>query len=145
MVMFAVREVVQELLVFSPADLVFGHTVRGPLKLIRDYWSSDLSPNNVPDYVSEFCFKLHNAYVLAKENLEMSQQQIKKLFKSDANFVVFFPGDQVLVLLSVPGFTSQALYYGSYQVKEKVSELDYMITTSDRKKKKTILYHINML
>ena len=30
--LFAVREVVQESLGFSPAELVFGHTVRGPLK-----------------------------------------------------------------------------------------------------------------
>lgn len=33
MVMFAVREVVQESLGFGPAELVFGHTVHGPLKL----------------------------------------------------------------------------------------------------------------
>lgn len=30
---FAVREVVQESLGFSPADLVLGHTVRGPLNM----------------------------------------------------------------------------------------------------------------
>lgn len=30
--LFAVREVVQESLGFSPAELVFGHTVRGPLE-----------------------------------------------------------------------------------------------------------------
>lgn len=50
MVLFAAREVVQESLGFSPAELVFGHTVRGPLKLIRDHWSSDPSPNNILDY-----------------------------------------------------------------------------------------------
>ncbi len=32
MLLFAVRETVQESLGFSPADLIFGHTVRGPLK-----------------------------------------------------------------------------------------------------------------
>ena len=31
--LFAVRESVQESLGFSPFELVFGHTVRGPLKL----------------------------------------------------------------------------------------------------------------
>ncbi len=34
--MFAVRESVQESLGFSPAELVFGHTVRGPLKLLSE-------------------------------------------------------------------------------------------------------------
>ena len=32
---FAVREAVQGSLGFSPADLVFGHTPRGPLKVLK--------------------------------------------------------------------------------------------------------------
>ena len=32
-VLFAIRETIQESLGFSPADLVFGHTPRGPLKV----------------------------------------------------------------------------------------------------------------
>ncbi|KAK0143189.1 Retrovirus-related Pol polyprotein from transposon 412 [Merluccius polli] len=39
--LFAVREVVQESLGFSPAELVFGHTVRGPLKLLKESWLSE--------------------------------------------------------------------------------------------------------
>lgn len=35
MQMFAVREVVQESLGFSPSELVFAHTVHGPLKLLK--------------------------------------------------------------------------------------------------------------
>ncbi len=36
LVLFAVREAVQESLGFSPAELVFGHTVRGPLKMLKE-------------------------------------------------------------------------------------------------------------
>uniref|UniRef100_A0A9J7XUR9 Gypsy retrotransposon integrase-like protein 1 n=1 Tax=Cyprinus carpio carpio TaxID=630221 RepID=A0A9J7XUR9_CYPCA len=36
LLMFAVRESVQESLGFSPAELVFAHTVRGPLKLLKE-------------------------------------------------------------------------------------------------------------
>lgn len=35
LVLFAVREDMKESLGFSPADLVFGHTVRGPLKMLK--------------------------------------------------------------------------------------------------------------
>ena len=35
--LYAVREVVQESLGFSPSELVFGHTIRGPLKVLRVY------------------------------------------------------------------------------------------------------------
>lgn len=34
-VLFAIRETTQESLGFSPADLVFGHSVRGPLKVMK--------------------------------------------------------------------------------------------------------------
>ncbi len=36
LVLFAVREAVQDSLGFSPADLVFGHSVRGPLKMLKE-------------------------------------------------------------------------------------------------------------
>ena len=36
LLLFAVRESVQESLGFSPFVLVFGHTVRGPLKLLKE-------------------------------------------------------------------------------------------------------------
>ncbi len=45
LVLFAVREAVQESLGFSPAELVFGHTVRGPLKMLKEnILSFDSSP-----------------------------------------------------------------------------------------------------
>ncbi|KAI2647623.1 Retrovirus-related Pol polyprotein [Labeo rohita] len=36
LLMFAIRESVQDSLGFSPAELVFGHIVRGPLKLLSE-------------------------------------------------------------------------------------------------------------
>ena len=36
LLLFAVRQSVQESLGFSPFELVFGHTVRGPLKLLKE-------------------------------------------------------------------------------------------------------------
>ncbi|KAL0186267.1 hypothetical protein M9458_017937, partial [Cirrhinus mrigala] len=51
LLLFAVRESVQESLGFSPAELVFGHTVRGPLKMLQESWVSDEKMEcNVLDY-----------------------------------------------------------------------------------------------
>ena len=36
LLLFAARESMQESLGFSPFELVFGHTVRGPLKLLKE-------------------------------------------------------------------------------------------------------------
>ena len=53
--LFAVRESVQESLGFSPFELVFGHTVRGPLKLLKEnFLSDDDSFLNLLQYVSDF-------------------------------------------------------------------------------------------
>ena len=41
LVLFAARESVQESLRFSPFELIFGHSVRGPLKLIKKRWLSE--------------------------------------------------------------------------------------------------------
>ena len=38
---FTVREAVQESLGFSPFELVYGHTVRGLLKLVKENWLAE--------------------------------------------------------------------------------------------------------
>ena len=53
-------------------------------------------------------------------------------------------GDKVLVLLPVPGAVFHARYSGPYAVKEKLSNLDYMISTPDRRQH-THVCHVNML
>ena len=71
LVLFAVRETTQESLGFSPADLVFGHTVRGPLRLLQEKWCADKSSpsHNILDYVSAFKERLHDACETARESL----------------------------------------------------------------------------
>lgn len=77
--MLSAREVVQESIGFSPNDLVFGHTVRGPLALLKDglVAASDL-PKNVIDYVNGFRHRLYMAVEKARENLECAQSKMKK-------------------------------------------------------------------
>ena len=52
---FAVRESLQKSLGFSPFELVFGHTVCGPLKLLKKkFLSQEDTPLNLLQYVSDF-------------------------------------------------------------------------------------------
>ena len=51
----------QESLGFSPSELVFGHTVCGPLKLLQEKWLAETTPGNVLDFVSDFHLRLHKA------------------------------------------------------------------------------------
>ena len=55
LLLFALRASVQESLGFSPYELVFEHTVRGPLKLLKEnFLSNDDSSLNLLQYVSDF-------------------------------------------------------------------------------------------
>ena len=71
LLLFAAREAVQESLGFSPFELVFGHTVRGPLKLVKEKWLDEHTDLNLLDYVSKFKEKLYYACKVAQDNLNM--------------------------------------------------------------------------
>ena len=144
LLLFAVRESVQESLGFSPFELVFGHSVCGPLKLLKENWlSEDTESLNLLDYVSKFRDRLKKACELAQQNLKNSQSKMKMLYDRKSQNRIFKPGDKVLVLLPVQGNTSQARYLGPYKVLKR-GDLDYVIETADRRKS-TQLCHVNMV
>ena len=144
MLLFAVRESVQESLGFSPFELVFGHSVRGPLMVFRDKLLDDSSEINLLEYVSKFKQRLTRACELAKENLAASQAKMKTWYDKDARERNFQPGDKVLALLPIPGQPLQARYFGPYVVEKKIDNVNYVVQTPGRRKK-TQLCHVNML
>lgn len=60
LVLFALNEARQESLGFSPSELVFGHNVRGPLKVLKDesFATGSTEKCNVLDFVSRTCERL---------------------------------------------------------------------------------------
>jgi hypothetical protein len=109
LVLFAAREAVQESLGFSPFELVFSHTVRDPLKLLKEKWLTETSSLNLLDYVSNFEERLYNACKLTQENLKSSQTKTKLWYDKDVRNRVFKSGDKVLVFLPIPGHPLQAI------------------------------------
>ena len=61
MFLFAVREAVQKSLGFSPFELVFGRTVIGPLKLLKENWLASEPPTNLLDQMSDLRHRLTSA------------------------------------------------------------------------------------
>lgn len=145
LLLFAVRETVQESLGFSPSELVFGHTVRGPLKLLqKQLLSKETSAVNLLDYVSNFRERLHSACDIAKAHIVCVQSKMKSRFDKKSVKRSFQPGDQVLVLLPVPSSALHARFAGPYCIEKKLSETNYVISTPDRRRKSRAC-HINML
>ena len=145
LLLFAARDSVQESLGFSPFELVFGHTVRGPLKLLKEkLLEDDDCALNLLEYVSDFRGKLTEACDLARKNLKSAQNCMKSKFDKHTVRRNFQVGDKVLAFLPVPGTPLQARCFGPYVVKKKVSDLNYVIATPDRRKHEQ-LCHVNML
>ena len=143
-VLFAAREAVQDSLGFSPFQLIFGHTVRGPLQLLKEKWMIDNQDLNLLDYVSNFKEKLFNAFEIAQQNLKQSQSKMKHIYDKNAITREFKPGDKVLLFLPIPGHSLQAKYFGPYEIKAKLNDLNYVVHTPGRRREKRVC-HINMI
>ncbi|XP_076851553.1 uncharacterized protein LOC143502752 [Brachyhypopomus gauderio] len=83
LLLFAIRDTVQESTGFSPNALVFGRSVRGPLKLLYEQWLASPTTRSfetVDHYVSKLREHLKVARETAKQNLCVAQQAMKKKF-----------------------------------------------------------------
>ncbi|XP_072046476.1 uncharacterized protein [Amphiura filiformis] len=127
LLLFAAREAVQTSLGFSPFELVFGHSVRGPLKLLKERWLSENTDLNLLDYVVNFKQRLFRATEIAHDNLKQSQEKMKTWYDKGSRNRVFEPGDKVLALFPIQGQPLQARYTGPYEIDSKVGEVNYIV------------------
>ncbi|KAI2661959.1 Retrovirus-related Pol polyprotein from transposon 17.6 [Labeo rohita] len=145
LLMFAIRESVQDSLGFSPAELVFGHIVRGPLKLLSEQLlATKPTTRSVSEYVDTFRKRLKQVCNLARANLTSAQATMKAHYDRRAVQRSFKPGDLVLALLPVPGSALQNRFTGPYVVERKVTDTTYVIRTPERRRNLRTC-HINML
>ncbi|XP_076055291.1 uncharacterized protein LOC143033689 [Oratosquilla oratoria] len=104
LLLFAIRDSVQASLGYSPFQLIYGHEVQGPLKVLKESWiAANKAETPLASYVPKFKEKLHLALSLAHVNLDSSQTKMKQQFDrshrtEDRQFRVV---DKVLSLLSV--------------------------------------------
>lgn len=142
--LFAIRECPQESLGYSPFELVYGREIRGPLKVVKDQWFKTSVPNiTVAKYLDNLRTKMSEVRELAKKNLCRSQEIMKK-YQVKTSKRSFNPGDSVLVFIPIPGSPLKSKFSGPYTVLKKVSPVNYIIQTPDRRKD-TQLVHINLL
>ena len=101
-VLFAYREVPQTSLGFSPFELVYGRTVRGPMSVLRQLWTDERAEEEVKttyQYVVDLRNRLEDVGKLARENLEVARGCQRKYYNAKTKERSFSPGDKVLLLL----------------------------------------------
>ncbi|KAG1664755.1 hypothetical protein GQR58_019691 [Nymphon striatum] len=89
-------------------------------------------------------YRLSKACNFAHSNLKSVQSKMKSRYDKNTTVRSFSVGDKVLSLLPIPGSSLQAKYHGPYTIDKRLSELNYIINTPDRRKSEQ-LCHINML
>ena len=142
--LFAYREVRQESLGFSPFELVYGRSVRGPLVILKELWSKEEIEPEVKttyEYVVDLRNRLQETCELAQQNLMKAQDKQRKYYNLKATKRVFEVGSKVLVLRPTDHNKLLMQWQGPFVVKEKRRENDYEIEMNG----KTRLYHANML
>ncbi|XP_068224808.1 uncharacterized protein [Palaemon carinicauda] len=143
LLLFALRSVPSESLGFSPFQMVYGHNVRGPLDLLREHWEGGSGKMNSLDYILSFKEKLRSIWQWAQNNLSTSQAKMKTHYDRKSQVRNFEAGEQVLVLLPMPG-QFRAQFVGPAVVKKKLNDVDYLVEIPGRRKKYQ-LCHINIM
>ncbi|XP_076049696.1 uncharacterized protein LOC143030434 [Oratosquilla oratoria] len=142
--LFAVREVPNESMGISPFDMVFGHCVRGPLRVLKECLLEPLGAPKVIKSVEDMRSRLASCWQRARETLQSAQERMKQNYDRKARVREFKQGDKVLVLLPFQGNPLRAKFSGPYVVVKRVGELNYVVATPDRRRKEQ-LCHLNML
>ena len=146
LLLFSVRDSVQESLGYSPFQLVYGHEVRGPLKVLKECWLSEEESVPAATYVETFKNRLKSALSFAHAYLGKAQCKMKKHY-DEVNKVElreFTEGDLVLALLPMPNQPLKSRYSGPFKVLKRVSDVNYVLATPLRRKKKRHI-HVNLL
>ena len=142
--LFAYREAPQEATGFSPFELLYGRTVRGPVQILKEPWTGETDGTEIKtsyQYVFELRERLDNTLKIAQEELLKSQKKNKTLYDRRAKRREFQKGDKVLLLL--PTDTNKLLmqWKGSYEVMDRCGKgNDYWVKVN----KKVKTFHANM-
>ena len=80
---FAYREVTCESTGYSPFELLYGHTVRGPLGIVKESWVEKKPiEGNIVSRVLEIRRRLATMQKIVKENLKQAQSKQKRVYDS---------------------------------------------------------------
>eukprot|EP00745_Piridium_sociabile_P033382 TRINITY_DN571_c0_g1_i10.p1 TRINITY_DN571_c0_g1~~TRINITY_DN571_c0_g1_i10.p1 ORF type:complete len:1565 (+),score=261.65 TRINITY_DN571_c0_g1_i10:102-4796(+) len=143
-VLFAYREVPQESMRFSPFELLYGRTVRGPMSILRKEWTSE--EDNTPEreevrYVLDLRNRVASTCEIAKEHLKQATKRYAMYFNRKARERWHEPGSEVLLLLPVKKNKLQLAWRGPFMIRERVGDWDYRVQVGN----KVRLFHANLL
>ena len=131
--LFAVREIPQESLGFSPFELLYGRNVRGPMQILRELWSVEETDEHARltyQYVTDLRERLEKTCKLAQDNVRKLDIKQNAFYDKRARSRKLYFGHKVLLLL--PSESNKVLlqWNGPYEVLEVVNMMNYEINVT---------------
>ena len=142
--LFAYRETPQDSTGFSPFELLYGRTVRGPMMILKELWTGEnevSETKTVYQYVLDLQDRLEQTCQLAREELMKSRARYKTYYNKKAKVRDMKVGDEVLLLLPTNHNKLLMHWKGPFPIVEKVNTMNYKIDFGHRTK----TFHANML
>ncbi|XP_075726265.1 uncharacterized protein LOC142767909 [Rhipicephalus microplus] len=143
-IMFALSTAPHKATGFTPAELVYGRSLRSPLRIPRESWEGRAVDPTVVEYVLTGLERLHRAQELAGNEMSKAQARAKRYYDRSARSRQFEAGDQVMRLKPSPKNKLNVQWEGPVEVVKRLSETNYLVTMPRRRKTQQI-YHSNLL
>ncbi|XP_068221744.1 uncharacterized protein [Palaemon carinicauda] len=141
-VLLALRLTPNDTTGFSPFDLLFGHTAKGPLEILKCKLMQEEGRKDYIQNIENHKEDLRKAWQMAKENESNRQGETKRKYDLKAKDRIFHVGDKVLVLVQKEGPSLSYKFEGPFPIIEKRGNLNYLIDMGKRRAK---WLHINLL
>ncbi|KAK7109283.1 hypothetical protein V1264_013350 [Littorina saxatilis] len=142
--LFAYREAPQESMGFSPFELLYGRTIKGPMQILRQTWTEENLSEEVKttaEHVVNLRNKIEETCNIAKANLGKASRRQAQYFNKKAVPREVEVGKKVLLLCPLKLNKLELAWRGPYEVIEKINRCDYRIQIGSKRK----VYHINLM
>jgi hypothetical protein len=125
-VLFAYREIPVETSGFSPFEMLFGDTKRGPLSLVKSNWKPSAvtkAKPNVLEYILNVRESMKICRELAESTTKLARGKSKLWYDRKARERVYEPGQLVFGMSSNPVKPLEAKLCGPYRILEQTGGL----------------------
>ena len=133
--LWAYREVPNATTGVSPHEMIFGRPVRGPLQLLKDTWTGEMTvPPSISksgeEYLQILKERLEEAKIKALENSDVNQKAYTSQYNLRSMDKTFEIGENILILMA----DSENKLYSNWTpgiIQQKKSPYSYIVQTSD--------------
>ena len=142
--LFALREIPNSSLGYSPFELLYGRNVRGPMSILRELWTNqsvEAEARSEYQYVVDLRERLSETWELAQKSLSETAQKYKCYYDVKSKPRKLKIGQKVLILLPSEHNKLLIQWKGPFEVVGVKRENDYLIDVNGSKR----LFHINLL